>query len=291
MASGFLNQSGIPAIAVSSDELLHYRFPLINSQSLLICISQSGESYEITGILKKLPENVTCIGICNEENSSLSRHPGITLLSKAGKEEMTSTKTFVCTNLVAIIFALAITGQWNHARITEIESAIRTVRSLIQNQDLYLPAVMDLIRNTSYIQIIGRGLSIASAQQGALMFMEGARLPASALSGGEFRHGPLEMVKEGFVVLIIAPAGITYIQSMILARDIVRFGGRVILFSNRDIEPPDDNILFVKVPCPAEYLFSIASVIPMQLIVNQLATEKGQTPGDFIRGTKITLIE
>lgn len=286
-----LNQSGIYAESINAGELLHYRFPVLNANTMLVCVSQSGESFEVVKILEKLPAAVNCIGICNEADSTLARRAGTVLLCKAGREEMTSTKTYVSTYLVAIILALALSDQWGPERISEIKAMIEGIETIIFHPEQYLSPAMDLIRDAAYIQITGRGPSIAAVQQGALMFMEGARHPASALFSGEFRHGPMEVVKTGFRAIIIAPDGITYEQNLSLAYDILKFGGKVILISNRKILHPDDRIILITVPAKAEYLFSIPAIIPLQFIVNQWATEKGHTPGDFTRGAKVTTIE
>ena len=109
MASTILNNYGIPAQAINAGELIHYQLPVIESGTLLICISQSGESFEIVRIMESIPKGVTCIRICNEPDSTLARLSHLVLLSKAGKEYMTSTKTYTATALV-IHNLLTVTG-------------------------------------------------------------------------------------------------------------------------------------------------------------------------------------
>jgi glutamine---fructose-6-phosphate transaminase (isomerizing) len=291
LASTILNCHGIPAQAINAGELIHYQFPVIVPGTLLICISQSGESYEIIRILEKRSEEVTCIGICNEPDSTLAKCSNVTLISMAGKEFMTSTKTFSSTALVAIIFSICLAGQWKPETIARIELIVDAVKYLIKSHSQWLPPVMELLRKVNYVQLVARGPSMAAAQQGALMFMEGARNPASALYSGEFRHGPMELVQDGFLAIILAPEGETYHSHLKLAEDIIHFGGRVIILSNKDPEAIPEGMFCLNIPCEQEYFFSIPAIIPLQFMVNQCAWEKGSIPGEFIRGSKVTRIE
>ena len=218
-----LNKYGIKAFVINSGELLHYQLPLIQADTLLICVSQSGESYEAVKILDAIPEDVVCIGISNEADSALAQKTKARLLSKAGPEEMTSTKTFVSTLLVLNIFALAMANDLTEAKIKGIKKISEQADSIIKTKEEWLASASEFLGHPAFVQLIGRGETFASVQQSALMFKEGARNPASGLLGGEFRHGPLEMVKKGFKAIVFAPEGNTYQQSIKLVEDIIRF--------------------------------------------------------------------
>ncbi|MEI7525055.1 MAG: SIS domain-containing protein, partial [Mariniphaga sp.] len=147
------------------------------------------------------------------------------------------------------------------------------------------------IAHTPFVQLVARGPVFAAAQQSALMLMEATRNPASALLGGEFRHGPMEMVKEGFRAVVFAPSGITYNQSITVATDILKFGGKVLLITDKNPPISDENLFRIVIPCPNEPLFAILCLIPMQLIVNQWSIEEENIPGNFTRGAKVTAVE
>ncbi len=290
-ATCLLNGSEIKSFAVNAGELLHYQFPLLNKSTLLVCISQSGESYEIVKILGKLSPEITVVAICNEADSTLAKKARVSLLSKAGKEEMTSTKTFISTYLVTYLLSLALTGKFNGSSFAEIEATIQAVSGLLDNRDQWLDGAVNTIAHSPFVQLVGRGPVFASVQQSALMLMEATRNPASALLGGEFRHGPMEMIKPGSRVVVFAPSGTTYLQSMSATRDVLKFGGKVLLITDQVPAIEDDNLFTIVIPCTNEPLFAITSVIPMQLIVNQWSIEEENKPGDFTRGAKVTSIE
>ena len=123
------------------------------------------------------------------------------------------------------------------------------------------------------------------------MFREGARTPAAGTFGGEFRHGPMEMVKEGFTAIVLGPDGVSFKQSVSLARDILKFGGKVIFISNRNPDIGSSSVYFINVPCSDEHLFPIPAIVPLQFMVNHWAESQGNEPGDFIRGAKVTTSE
>ena len=86
----------IPAFAINAGELLHFQSSVLTERTLLVAISQSGESYEVIELLKQLGERhhsrLTVVGVTNESGSSLAAMATLSLLCKAGREEMTSTK-------------------------------------------------------------------------------------------------------------------------------------------------------------------------------------------------------
>ena len=158
-ASCILSSAGITSSVINAGELLHYHLPLLKEKTLLICVSQSGESYEIVKILGNLPAGVTCIGITNEEKSTLATKSAITLLSRAGREDMTSTKTYVSTLLVLSVFARVITGKWMPESMPELDIVIEAVGKLITNREEWLSPAMSFLGHPPFVQIIGRGPS------------------------------------------------------------------------------------------------------------------------------------
>ena len=290
-ANCILSNSGIVSSTINAGELLHYHLPLLREKALITCVSQSGESYEVVKILEKIHGSLTCLGITNEENSTLAIKSAVTLLSKAGREEMTSTKTFVSTLLVLYIYTKVLIKKWKPGPAPELNRTIEAVAELINNREEWLSPAMDVLGHPPFVQIIGRGPSYSSVLQGALMIMEAARNPAAGIYGGEFRHGPMEMSRKGFRAIILAPVGTTYGQVIKLAEDITKFGGKVALITNSLASFSNPDIYPIRIPCQDEYLFPIPAIIPLQFIVNRWAVDEGREPGNFTMGAKVTTTE
>lgn len=290
-ASNLFNDYNLEAYTFNSSELLHYNLSVLTNKTLLICFSQSGESFEIKKLLRILPLEVFCIGVTNEAESTLAKKSDIALLSKAGKEEMTSTKTYVSILLLAYILGWSLTGNWNTNKINTIENLIKGVSKILYDYEAWINEVLQFLGDISFIQLIARGPSYSSAMQGALMFKEATRTPAEGIFGGEFRHGPMEMVQKGFKAILFAPKGKTNKQSLQMAEDILEFGGKVLLITNSNQQFTNPNIKILSLDEPDEYLFSILSIIPVQLLVDSFGKSKGLVAGSFSRGAKVTIKE
>lgn len=289
-ASCLFNSLGIHSYVVNASELLYYHFSLITDKTLIVCISQSGESYEVVKLMKQLPPDVCCVGISNETRSSLTAKAKESLLSQAGTEETTSTKTYTSMTLVAFILGWFLANVWDNDKILLVKKLISEMKELLTNYEGLIASQFDFLGDVEFLQFIGRGPSFSTALQSELMFKEAARLPASATLGGEFRHGPMEMVNHGFKSVIFA-AGKTYSQSIKMAADIAKYKGKVIIITNQNPHISDENISIVTINQPDEYLFTIQSIVPVQLMVNHLALAKGLVPGKFVNGGKVTLSE
>lgn len=291
LASCLLSANGITAFAINASELLHYHFSLLRKDTVLVGVSQSGESFEVVEILKRLPGGVPSLAITNQASSNLAKMGSEVLLSKAGNEEMTSTKSYISIALVKLILSWALAGKWTERKRDEIRQLITNIEKLLNSHQVWMPEISQFLGEYDYIELIGRGPAWSSVNQGALMFKEAVRNPAGGSFGGEFRHGPMEMVKEGFNAVVFAPRGKTFDQSLKMAKDIARFNGKVVIISNKELNLSDPNIHVFKLDVNDEYLYTIGSIIPIQFMVNSRAIELGRDPGYFTRGAKITKTE
>jgi glucosamine--fructose-6-phosphate aminotransferase (isomerizing) len=290
-ASTLFNTLGIPAFSVNTSELLHYNLGLLKKPATLSCFSQSGESYEIREILKKIPEGTFTVGITNEDQSTLAKQADVALFSKAGKEKMTSTKSYITTALVSFILGWYLSGKWDDKRIKAIKDLTDKFSEKLEHYDIWVNEAIDFMGELPALSIIARGPGISTAMQSGLMFKETTKIPAFGILGGEFRHGPMEMVQEGFKSILFASEGRTLDQSLKMAKDIAGFGGKVLLITNTKAEILHKNILVIPISEQDEFLFSIQSIIPIQLFIDSYAKQKGYEAGDFTHGAKVTEIE
>jgi glucosamine--fructose-6-phosphate aminotransferase (isomerizing) len=290
-ASCLFNELKMYSFVSNTSELLHYNLPLFERETLLVCISQSGESFEIKEILAKLPAKVHCIGIVNEEQSTLAHKADVALLCKAGREEKTSTKTYIATSLVSFILGWYLSGTWNEEKVKSIRRLALSIKTTLRNYQPWVEDMLTFLGDLNTLQIIARGPAFSTACQSALMFREALHFPANCILGGEFRHGPMEMVSEEFRAILFATCGRTYVQSIKMAEDIARFGGKVLLITNKKSNLPDNKIIQIFIDEPDEYLFSVQAIVPVQLFIDQYAKSKGFEAGSFSHGAKVTEIE
>lgn len=276
---------GIPAFALNAGELLHYQKAVLKD-SLILAISQSGESYETLALVKEAdirPEAV--IALTNNPDSSLTGYACHLLTTKAGEEKMTSTKTFITAWQVAWMLAMALCGKSTEGPWEAIATAIETLlKGSVQK-------AAALVGEAPFIAFTARGADFASARQSALMCMEALHLPATALTGGDFRHGPLEMAGPGkTIVVLTSESSPTFRQSIRLVQDILVFGGNVILVSDT-VPFQNERLCPLRIPSTDPGWSPILQIIPLQLLICELAARRGILPGDFHHGNKVTTTE
>ena len=289
MAAGLCNRCGLRARFINAAELLHYQLPSIGEDTLLVCISQSGESYETLKVAQAMDGDYPIVAVCNDTESSLAiraKSCGVLLECCAGREEMTSTKTFVNTHLVCC----ALVARLGSGDILPLASTLAfCMERTLSGAAEYLPACRRLLGENAFVQVLGRGSVSDAVSQTALMFMEAAATPSSAMNCGEFRHGPIEAVGPGFTaVMITSSSSRTHKQCKGLAEDILRYGGRLIYVSDNPLQMKSENLCNVVVPLVPAHFFSMVAILPLQLIVNDLASRKGLIAGTFTHGNKIT---
>ena len=138
------------------------------------------------------------------------------------------------------------------------------------------------------IHFVGRGPSLVAAQQAALTFNEGARLPACALAAGAFRHGPLEMCGTDTVVVLLAPSGRTYELVRDLATEIRATGASVVLVTDRPAPTEREPVDTLCVQPVGEEHFPLTAAIVLELLLVHTAARRGHEAGVFKRISKIT---
>lgn len=289
-AASILASYKITSFAINSAELLHYQYPIIDGRTLLVCISQSGESYEVVELLKKIKSSPVVVGMTNDENSFLAHHCQFCLQCRAGEEKMTSTKSFITTYLAAYVLSLRLAEKsidWK-----ELSKVHASLDAILNESIDRAGEYVKFLGEANFIQVIARGTDLATASQTALMLMEATKTSSSAMLGAEFRHGPLEVVDKKFISIIYSHScSETHAQIWHLINDILNFGGKVILITDKKTKVENKNILQIEVECGNPDLFLIPSIIPSQILVNEYAGKKGIVPGNFIHGAKVTKIE
>ncbi|MBD5367514.1 MAG: SIS domain-containing protein [Bacteroides sp.] len=291
----FLAKHGIAVTVINAGELLHYELNVVDNDTLLVAISQSGESYETVNVVNKLDEagvRPRVAVITNEPSSTLGRRADVLLQTVAGVEKKTSTKTFITGFQVLYMIERCLAGETVGADVWSSLSGC--IAETLNQRNNVLPGMLRALGDASYLQLIARGTVMASASQSALMAMEASHTPSQALAGGEFRHGPLEMVGQGFTAVVLAPTTSgTWAQTARLVDDIINFGGRVLLVTDRDdVLESREGLTVVAAPTPHPELFAITSIIPVQVAIEAWAREyRGIEPGIFTHGAKVTARE
>ena len=248
-ATIILAEHGIPALAVETSELVLAYRSLLGEKSLPVAVSQSGQSAEIVRLVADLDSRVPLIGVTNTPDSPLAKHSLVVLPMYAGAEASVATKTYTCTLAVLHLLALTLTGQPVDGARRDIQTTADQLTDLLPAFVAQIPGIAQQIMPLRFIEYLGRGASRASAITAALITKETAKMPTEGMAGGQFRHGPWEMLAPDITVCIFAGARAARRLDLALAGDIVTRQGNVILIGPEaaagthhvaipDIDPP-----------------------------------------------------
>ena len=251
---------------------LQFSPEIIERDSVLIAISQSGESADVleaVRIAKKL--NCKIISIVNLLTSSLVRKSDITLGMNCGPEiGVAATKSFTAqlTILYKIVQKLS-----NNITI-DFEKFAESILKIIENP-VKIQKIAKELKNVSDIYILGRGINYPIAIESALKLKELTYIHAEGIPGGELKHGPLALMDSNVFVIIINPNDSTYADTLTSVREIKARGTKIIGISDIESDLYD---YWIEIPKIKEILYPISEIIPIQLLSYYSALEKDTDP-------------
>ena len=281
----------IPVSLWDSSELIQQAPELLRGDTLVIAISQSGESVELQRLTKIATRPHFVISITNGVTNTLAGWADCPIATEAGKEDAVSTKTYIAGFIALLAVEQTLLG--THSLTNDsIEALAATAQTSLDEFDTRAHAALDFLGHRSPLNYIARGASFSSAAMAALMTVEATKLDSTALTGGQFRHGPLELVREGFRAVLFLGSGTERELNELTALDIARFGGRcLVIAANPPASLRREGIEILEMPDVAPALLPALEIIPLQFLMVPLAVARGFTPAVFLNGSKVTLVE
>ncbi|MEG1287289.1 glutamine--fructose-6-phosphate transaminase (isomerizing) [Clostridium sp.] len=277
------NLAKIP-VEVDIASEFRYRQPLITKNSLLIVISQSGETADTLAVLrdsKKL--GATVLAVTNVVGSSVSRESEHVLYTWAGPEiAVASTKAYE-TQLIAMYILGLYFGEVKETISNEEANIIKeeianlpgkVEKILTQKEELQKFASKNYMDKDMFF--LGRGLDYAVALEGSLKLKEISYIHSEAYAGGELKHGPIALIEEGTVVIALLTQDKLKDKMISNIREITTRGAKVLAIANegnKDIEGVVDGVIYI--PNTNSILTPVLSVVPLQLIAYYMAKQKG----------------
>lgn len=281
----------IPVSLWDTSELIQQAPGLLREGTMIIAISQSGESVELRRMAEIDTASSLRVSITNTSENSLSRWAGLSMATEVGPEQTVSTKTYIA-GLVALYILETLLLCGKNDLQAEIDTLADSVETLIPKMETKSPDLLAFIGHDQPIVFIGRGASYGSAAMAALVTAEAAKAHTHALSGGQFRHGPLELVREGFRSVLFMGDGVGRELNAKTANDIAGFGGRCMVIEPDDAKTDGSSSVYtLPVPRVAEGLLPVLEILPVQLLMVPMAIARGFEPAKFLNGSKITIIE
>ena len=261
-----------------------YRYPIINSDDVVILISQSGETADTLAALREAKKfGATTIGIVNVIGSTIAREVDAGTYVHAGPEiGVASTKAFTSQVMSLALITMMIAnekGTMDTKALKEFSDELKSIPSKIQKmidmRDEYKEAAMHL-KNSSNFLYLGRGFNFPVALEGALKLKEISYIHAEGYPAAEMKHGPIALIDENMPVVFIAPKDRTYEKIISNIEEVRARKGIIIALASEDDEDIKSYANYVlKVPKTLALFAPILNVIPLQFLSYYIAVARG----------------
>ena len=261
-----------------------YRKSVVHPNSLLITISQSGETADTLAALRLAKElgYMSSLTICNVQGSSLVRESDLAFMTRAGAEiGVASTKAFT-TQLTAFLMLTLALGKENgmtDADSKAIVSALHSLPAKLEETLAITGGIEDLAEefaDKNHSLFLGRGDQYPIAMEGALKLKEISYIHAEAYASGELKHGPLALIDDEMPVIVVAPNNELLEKLKSNVEEVRARGGIMYVFADKDAAfEGDETMRVINVPHCDEPIAPIIYTLPLQLLSYYVALIKG----------------
>ena len=274
--------AGVPVEVEYASEF-RYRNPIIKPGTLVLAISQSGETADTLAALKEAQQKgATALAICNGVGSTIARTSDGGVYLHAGPEiGVASTKAFTSQVTVLAMIAILLGRQrrlsFEHG--SEIVKSMQELPELVENVlglSDQIASIAQQFSNANNFLYLGRHFNYPVAMEGALKLKEISYIHAEGYPAAEMKHGPIALIDENMPVVVIAPKDALFDKVISNVREIKARGGKVIAITTEDCKPLDEFADYlVKVPKTIPMLMPIVTCVPLQLLAYHIAVLRG----------------
>ncbi|WP_052664352.1 glutamine--fructose-6-phosphate transaminase (isomerizing) [Nitriliruptor alkaliphilus] len=278
--------AGIPVeVEVASE--FRYRDPILSEHTLVIAISQSGETSDtIAAANHARDQRAPVIALVNVVGSTLAREADGVLYTHAGPEvAVASTKAFTTQIVGGLLLGLYLAQQRGRMYSSEIGDILQRLQRIpaaleqVLELDPQVANLAERYQDAPYTMFIGRHTGLPIAYEGALKLKEISYLHAEAFPAGEMKHGPIALIEEGSLVVALAPAGHVFGKMVSNIQEVRARGAAVLAIGTEgsvsDLKAHADHVLTLP-EAPHELAGPVLSVVPLQLFSYHVATARGE---------------
>lgn len=269
-------------IEVASE--FRYRQPVLSEDTLVVAISQSGETADTLAALqeaKKLGAKYS-LAVCNVPESSLIRESDLVLMTRAGAEiGVASTKAFTTQLVTLMLLVIAIgrrfglTEKLEQKIASELFSLPEKIEQALQLNE-QIKTLSEQFAEKQHALFLGRGTHYPIAMEGSLKLKEISYIHAEAYPAGELKHGPLALIDADMPVITVAPNNSLLEKLKSNMQEVSARGGQLIVFMDETLaSESSENVQIVKVPQVENETAPIVYAIPLQLLAYHVAVLKG----------------
>ena len=263
---------------------LRYRNPIIDDSTLIIVISQSGETADTIAALKECKaRGAVTLAIVNVVGSTIAKLADFVLYTWAGPEIAVATTKGYTTQIALLdlfaVWAADRLGKIDDTRYAELVDGISALPERVQRAvdlNTHIPYLVQRYRGQSSMFFIGRNLDYAMCLEGSLKLKEISYLHSEAYAAGELKHGTIALIEQGRLVVALACQEALFDKMMSNVKEVKARGARVLaaaIEGNRRIFTEADDVIFV--PETDALLLPVPEIVPLQLFAYYVAKENG----------------
>ena len=270
------------AVDVELASEYRYREPSVDSKTLLIPISQSGETMDTLMAMRYAKEKgAKVFAVCNTNGSTIPRESDAVLYTHAGPEiAVASTKAFETQLIAMYLIGLhlgRIRGTISAELMAEIESELSELPAKVEQVLETVEPLRELTRKFSKstsMLFLGRHVGFPTALEGALKLKELAYMHAEGFAGGELKHGPIALIEDGTPVVAIMPAAGSLLAEKMASniQEVKARGAVIIAIADSPLAAANH---LVRIPTTHEFLQPVLSVVSLQVIAYEMAIARG----------------
>ncbi len=275
--------AGLPAEADNASEL-RYRDPVIDKHTLVVSVSQSGETVDtLAAIEEAARKNARQVSVCNVDSSQATRIVDGTVNIGVGPEIGVATTKCFTGSIAALYLLAAYLGRARQALDDEMLSKLlqdlSTVPRLMGQaleQEKHIEKLAQKLHRYENFLYLGRGLNMPVALEGALKLKEVSYIHAEGYPAGEMKHGPIALIDENMPVVVIAPQDGLYDKMRGNVEEVKARGGRIIALvseGDKDLAALADEV--IEIPQTPELLAPMVSAVPLQMLAYHVAVRRG----------------
>ena len=286
----FENLTRLPcAVEVASE--FRYRNPVVVDDTLIICLSQSGETADTLSALRETQrkaesgeiKGLTTLSVCNVATSSLVRETDIFIPTLAGVEiGVASTKAFT-TQLAALMLLVLKIGKVQQRidadQLSEIVTEMHNLKGLLERSlllDQPIEKMSQKFEDKQSTLFLGRGVQFPLALEGALKLKEISYIHAEGYAAGELKHGPLALVDKDMPIVVLAPKDSMLDKLKANMQEVHARHGELFVFASESSQlVSDERLHVINVPDVNEHLAPIVYSIPVQFLSYHVAVMRG----------------
>ena len=269
--------AGIPTDVILASEF-KYSANTLNDRTLVIFISQSGETADSLKALDVANQTSKTLGIVNVAGSAITRRADYVIQTQAGPEiGVAATKTYVAQLTSIYLFAALLSK--NEELLNDLERVPEFIDEVLSQDEL----IRELSKRYNYARdffYLGRGYSYPTALEGALKLKEISYIHGEGYAAGELKHGPLALIDEGIPVVVIIPPGDNYRKTMSNLEEVKSRGANVLAlgaWDDESLKTKADVVISIN-PEVKEIIAPLVYIVPLQLIAYYITLEKGHDP-------------